>query len=241
MTDIKQFTNQFKPKFFIKMVLVFIAATIIGTLTHELGHCTMATFLGHDSKLKYASCVSSPRANPVILETLKNHSNEITSGIDFDGKQKYESIRNQIMWESTWVTMAGPLQTLLIGTLGFILLLIYHSKNVDSQKFSFTGWLLVFLSLFWIRQVFIFALSFSKFIYSGELKSRIDEIRIAHFFEINPWSIVSLTSAIGLIISIITIKLIPKRLVFTFLSAGFFGGISGLILWFRLIGPIILP
>ena len=102
------------------MVTAFIAATIFGTLTHELGHCTMETFLDHEARLKYASCVSSPKPDAVILEAIRNHSNEITNGTDFDGKQKYESIRNQKMWESTWVTMAGPLQTIFTGTLGFI-------------------------------------------------------------------------------------------------------------------------
>ena len=40
---------------FVKLFIAFIAATIIGTITHELGHYLVAKSFGYPASINYAS------------------------------------------------------------------------------------------------------------------------------------------------------------------------------------------
>ncbi len=69
-----------------------------------------------------------------------------------------------------------------------------------------------------------------------------DEVRISQMLGI-PIGIVPLILGItGLIISLIIIfKVVPNQIRQTFILAGLLGGISGYIIWLKILGPVILP
>lgn len=91
----------------------FFLCVVIGTLSHEMGHIIMAKLLGYDTVLHFGS-----------MDFYKN-------GIDGDLIcTKYENFM---------ITFSGVFVTILIGTIGFILML---KKQI---KFF---WIAVFLSLF---------------------------------------------------------------------------------------------
>jgi hypothetical protein len=47
------------PKFFFIIFLAFILFTIIGTLSHELGHIAVAKYFGYETTLDYGSMAYS--------------------------------------------------------------------------------------------------------------------------------------------------------------------------------------
>ena len=50
---------------FIKLFFAFIIVTIIGTLTHQLGHYLMAKYFGYSAKINYASVqITCPKKIP---------------------------------------------------------------------------------------------------------------------------------------------------------------------------------
>ena len=69
-----------------------------------------------------------------------------------------------------------------------------------------------------------------------------DEIKLAQYLNLPLGSIIWITGILGLLIcGYAIVKFIPKDRLLTFLVSGFLGGISGIILWLKILGPIILP
>jgi hypothetical protein len=201
-------------KLFIGLYLSFFAATIIGTLSHELGHYIVAKYQGFDARINYGSTIlSSPNPNNPIIP-----SSPIA------------------------ITLGGPLQTILTGTIGLLLLFIYRKSFRPTDKLSYGQWLIIFLSLFWLRQTANFCTWLGGYFITGTFSSRGDEIRITIFFDLPTWTIISVTAIIGaFILAIITFKFIPSRQRTTFLTAGLLGGISGYYFWLIQFGKYIMP
>lgn len=201
-------------KLFIGLFLSFIAATIIGTLSHELGHYIVAKYQGYDARINYgATFWSSPDPNNPIIP-----SSPIA------------------------MTLGGPVQTILTGTIGLLLLFIYRKNFRSADKLSYGQWLIIFLSLFWLRQTANFCTWLGGYFINGTFSSRGDEIRIANYFELPAWTVISITAIIGaFILAVITFKFIPTRQRTTFLTAGLLGGIAGFYLWLIQFGKYIMP
>ena len=53
-------------------ILLFISSTVIGTLTHELGHYTIGEIKGFNCKLSYASCACLSKKDVNILDHYKS-------------------------------------------------------------------------------------------------------------------------------------------------------------------------
>ena len=55
-------------KLFIVLFLSFIAATVIGTVSHEFGHYIVAKYFGYDAQIHYASThwQSPDPNNPIV-------------------------------------------------------------------------------------------------------------------------------------------------------------------------------
>jgi len=144
--------------------------------------------------------------------------------------------------EQFLITLGGPVQTISTALIGFIIL--YRRRlNKTNQKLDFTDWILVFFSLFWLREVFnliasiiLGFLGYRDYFFGG------DEAKLSEMLNLPVGLIPTLFGLIGFIFCIWTVfKIIPSKLRFTFIVSGLYGGLSGYGLWMQTIGPIILP
>ena len=203
----------FDRKLFIYLSLVFIIMTVIGTVSHEYGHYISAKILGFNSRINYG------------MTMLENNPNKSMS-----------------RKEAFLFTLGGPIQTILTGTLGIILLYVYRKTFYQIEKLFIFQWTIIFMSLFWLRQVCNLFTWILFYFINGKFGVRGDEIKLAKYLELPNWSILLLTALIGgLVLSIVILKFIPKKVRLTFIVSGLFGGISGYILWLRIFGKIVMP
>ena len=233
----------FNTRLFLILAAAFIVATVIGTLSHEGGHYFIAKGFGYHPRIHYASC--SFGDNEVIdsLEAIyQKHQKELEEGLPFPGKEKYEELQQGAIRNELWILIGGPLQTILTGTIGLILLFAYRKSFAAKQALSSRQWALVFITLFWLRQTANLAMWLIDYLVSGEFSSRSDEIGIALELEIPFWSLTAITGIIGMaVLVIVLLKFVPPKQRLTFVASGIAGGVTGYILWLHLLGPVLLP
>jgi hypothetical protein len=196
-------------RLFFYLVFAFIAATIIGTVSHECGHYIAARLMGFKAYFNY----------------------EMT----------WLATDNRIMTrkQTFWFILAGPLQTMLTGTIAFLFL--YNSPK-PTGKLSPGQWTLAFLSLFWLRQSANFVIWIVQYLITGFFGDRTDEINLSVYLHLPFWSIISITAITGLVVlTIVLFRFIPKPQRLTFILSGLTGGISGYLLWLVYFGEIIMP
>ena len=227
--------------------ILFIVFTVIGTLTHELGHYSAGKSLGLNCTLHYASCRCLYDAQEERNNYRKMLSNNYENRdlIPAELWDKYQELVEKATPKKNrlWVTVGGPLQTILTGTIGFLLLVMRSQKNkIQFQKFD---WLLVFLSLFWLREPFnLFFVAAQNLILGGDsyFGSTGDEVKISRGLNLWDGTVPIVLGVIGLVISLIVIfKFVPISKRKSLIWGGLIGGISGFILWMIIIGPIVLP
>lgn len=199
-------------RLFIWLFLSFILATIVGTLSHEWGHYIVAKALGYDAVIHYA--FTSYTSAPV----------------------------ERLPTDSFWISLGGPLQTLLTGTIGLILMIVQRKSFRNATTLTIGQWFLVLITLFWLRPAANFVTWIGGYFINGRFSLRGDEIKIASFLLLPLWSVLVVTALMGLLIlTIVVFKFIPAKQRLTFLCAGFAGGITGYILWLKCLGKVILP
>jgi hypothetical protein len=243
-------------KSFLILTIGFILFTVIGTISHEYGHIIVAKSFGYETTLHYGSMNYLPKGYLededviAVRDFTKDYAN-----IEYDSwpnsiKEKVEEYNN-ILQKRYWseksnrgllVSIGGPLQTTLTGTIG-LLILIWRRKSIYKNGLKALDWLAIFLSLFWLREIFNPITSIG-----GELISPNgtwfggDELHISQ--SLNLWSgtIPLILATIGTVIAIyVVFRIIPKKIRLTFILSGCIGGIAGFILWMNIIGPKILP
>ena len=143
---------------------------------------------------------------------------------------------------SNFIRSASILTPILIGTIGFILLIIYRRKYKDKLSLSFFQWALIFKSLFWLRSSFILVGGLIGMIFYKIEFSRLNDLLINRLLGWKPPLFQFIAGTIGLIVlAVVIFKFIPKAQRLTFIVAGLAGGISGSYLWMGVIGKLILP
>jgi hypothetical protein len=243
-------------KHLIFLTLGFVIFTIIGTVSHEYGHIAIAKSLGYETTLHYGSMNSYLKGylNDKDVIVFKNLTKEyVDVKYEFWPKEikekaeEYNDILERRYWneksnDGLFITIGGPLQTTLTGTIG-LLILIWRRKIIYKNGMRTLDWLVVFLSLFWLREIFNLVTSIG-----GELISPNgnwfggDELHISQ--ELNLWSgaIPIILATLGIAVTIcVVFKIIPEKIRLTFILSGIIGGITGFILWMNIIGPKILP
>src|SRR5690606_36717410 len=144
-------------------------------------------------------------------------------------KEKTEEY-NKILQKRYWnegsnkgllVTIGGPLQTMLTGTIG-LLILLWRKKFISKNGMKPLDWLAIFLSLFWLREVFNLITSIG-----GELISPNgtwfggDELYISQGLNLWNGTIPIILATFGIIISTyIIFKILPKKIRLTFILSG---------------------
>ena len=245
-------TFNFKFKFFLIAVVAFMLFTVIGTLSHELGHIATAELLGNDAKLFYGSMTSAPKGywedeDVIAFQKFFEDNRETLEANPTEGEKLLEPYFKPIQEKypdnpkrSIWITMGGPLQTIFTSVMG--LFILHFRKSKYQSKFRFLDWLGVFLSLFILREVFnachgLITELFSEIqFYAG------DEFNISNYFGWNVWTLPLIMMIIGTGVSLYVIfKVIPISDRFSFILAGLIGGLSGFAIWFGYFGPILLP
>lgn len=216
-------------------ITLFIFMTIIGTLSHEFGHILVARYYGYETQLHFGSASFKGGKFNELNKIFKRNSIAIINHTNFTERENFEELQSKIKAENLFIRWGGPLQTMLTGSIGFILLLLYRKKD------NWIQWVLIYLSLFWTREVFNFIHYIVNTIFLGK-NSKGDEMKIAKYYGFPEWSLISLFALIGFIICTYTIfYIVPKEKRNSFILGGSIGGILGFYLWMKQIGPILLP
>lgn len=231
---------QFNLQLYLYLTLGFIIATVAGTQTHEWGHYFAARYFGFDTNLHYASVTYDKVSEQVVIEAFYNKNKDKILAKETSPEKEhfvkwYQDIKNKYFL----ITIAGPLQTIVTGTLGLILLL-YQRKKIIQKGLQFYEWIVVFLTFFWSRQLGILI---QKVVYYViEHRGRGDEEKIARYLNINQWVPALTTGIIAFaILFYVVFRILPAKQRFTFLIAGASGCFLGAIIWFGFLGPVILP
>jgi hypothetical protein len=239
--------------FSIRIFVSFILFTLVGTLSHELGHITVAKYFGYKTTLHYGSMnyiYAEKESDETYIEhqkILKENLSAIKGGEDFGEREKYLELVTQLKEKypypkpnTHWIILGGPAQTILASLLG--LCILFYRKSKSKEYFVILDWLGVFLALFSLREVFNFVMGlYSNLIY-GTTNFHGDEFRLSRFLGINEWVVPTIVFILGSLISFYVIfRVIPIRYRFTFLISGLVGGVSGFAIWFGFFGKLVLP
>jgi hypothetical protein len=206
-------TTNFDRRLYIWLTIAFIIATVVGTLTHECGHYLVAKSLGCEASLHYGS-TGWWRPNP---DQATNHS------------------------DSFWILVGGPLETMLTGTIGLALLFLFRKSFVEAENLSFKQWLLIFVSLFWLRQTANFIGWLELYFINGKFTACNDEVRLAEHFNLPTGTISIITAFIGaIVLTVIIFKFVPLKQRLTFIASGLAGALTGYYLWLILLGKYLI-
>lgn len=191
----------------------FIIFTVIGTLSHEMGHIVLAKILGYETTLHYASMI-------------------------WEGESPYHLIPSNAFW----ISLGGPTQTLLTAFVG-VSILLFREVKLGKRTWNFVDWIAIFLSLFGLRQIANLFVGLFQFVFQDSISPfGGDELFIAQELNWHPGLISITTACLSLIISLVVIfRFIPAHFRLSFISGGFIGGILGYYLWLIKIGPWLLP
>ena len=227
------------------LIISFIIATVIGTLSHELGHCVVAKYYGYEVFVHSSTMHWKDKTNDTFVEaTYEKYKDSIkyNTHFDFPEKKRYDQISTKQIKDDFWISAGGPIQTMLFGTIGFLLLFFFKKSFINIDRLSLWQWILVFTASFWLRQVANYIMWIGKYILTGKWSRGGDEIILASSLGISNWSIIAPNALIGvLLLSIVYSKFIPKPQRFTFLIAGLIGGVLGFVLWLIVLGPMLMP
>ncbi len=220
------------------IIVCFIAATCIGTYTHELGHYAVAKWYGCAAKLHYGSTSYYCPEQETLREFGKLYGS--VSAIPEERKAEATLLFDQNKKQQRWITWGGVLVTLAIGTLGFLMLCY---RTFKKAKFSLGDWLLVLATFFWSRELFNLGLIGIKMITNNTANlNATDEIKLALSYGIPAYSLM-LTLAIlaAIILMVTTFRIVPRVDQRIFILGGLIGSTLGYCLWFFLLGPLLLP
>jgi hypothetical protein len=194
-----------------RVFLTFVPMPFIGTMLHEAGHIVVARILGYSTHLRYGS-------------------------MNWDAPD-YSAITNADL-HSNLISMGGPLINMGLGTVGLVAL----ARLTKLGHTEFRGWKAVatVLALFWSRQLFNAALVVGNII-CGEPWEHPDEVQIAVNLGWHPASILWSTAALAALAIVRTVWHLPKGQRIPFVLAGGSSSLVGYLVWYRFLGPLLLP
>lgn len=227
---------------FVLLTVCFMLMTVIGTLTHEFGHYATAKFLGHDAGINYrSSWNTNPQQLHYLQNTYKRYSHELKNNLNFPEKETYDKVLQTYLNHHGWIVAGGPLQTMLTGCIGALGLIVFRKKLITPTSISPGGWCLIFLALFWLRQVANLVMAFATWLKNNQASQVGDEMRLTVYLNLPLWSIQLITGGIGCVVLGAVLYIMPKQFISTFILAGLIGGVTGFYCWFYLLGPWIMP
>lgn len=193
--------------------LLFLPMAAVGTLLHEAGHLTVAAALGYETELHYGS----------------------VTWWDPGGSEPAA--------HAFYITLAGPLQTILFGTVGLGLLFRRRREAALGAR----GWAALLLALFWSRQVFNAGKILLGYVRGGEWARgggwpATDEVELAEYLGWPALSLAFGSAALGLAVcSWVVFGLVPRASRRAVLLGGGLGSLAGFAIWYGVLGPRLLP
>jgi len=234
----------FDRKLFFRLFAGFIIFTVIGTLSHECGHYLAGKLQARDS-MHIGYAYTTPGVYPAddsLTALYREHYEAISSGRHFPGEQDYQRLDDLVKRNHFLFTLGGPLETILAGTIGLIAIVVSGGRFRNTQRLRFGQWLLVFLSLFWLREITNLAVLQARMCFGYTNKMRGDEFKLALYLGWHPWSVQVILGVISLAIAlVVSFRYIPLQQRFTFITAALAGGLCGYILWLETLGEILMP
>lgn len=220
------------------LILGFILSTVVGTVSHEYGHIAVAECLGNDTQLHYASMNWDSKFRDSLDYYWTELDGDIPKVDSLNIQKRIVLLNDQSKEEAFWITLGGPLQTLLVSFLG-----LYYLYNIQKTiSWNWRNWLALFAAFFSARFIFNFAGGVIDFINKGKWSFGGDEARISWHFGLETGVIPSVMMAIGAAICLVSVfYFMPKRYRMNFIISGLLGSVLGWILWMEILGPVLLP
>ena len=229
---------------FVLLFLGFVFFTVIGTLTHECGHYFVARYFGlKGGSVHYGyTKIGTNEERAYFRKLWEQYRVEIKNNKYFPEKQEFEIERKKLSNENFYIEAGGPLETIITGTIGLLLLIIFRRKFMNSTQLNLWQWIAILVTLFWLRGSFNLAYWIGRYLITGNKTMFSDEFYLSRYLGLGPWTLSILSAVAGVLILIyIIFKIIPIHQRFSFMCAGLFGGLSGAVLWLGLVGPRIMP
>jgi len=225
-------------KYLFLFVIVLIFLTPIGTILHELGHIVVAKSLGYRTVLHHSSMSWDSDFKSDLMDRYLENKFEIENNLSFKNSRQYNIDILKLNKDKLLIYLGGVFQTIFIGSLGFLLLY----KRRKSEYFTIKDWILVFISLFWSREILNLIVGVIRGLFNKEgIYFYGDEAKISKLLNLPDWSILLPLGAIAVIVIVFIIKLIPNKLRYTFILSGIIGSPIGYFLWMHFLGSKILP
>jgi len=199
-------------KEFVFYFLKFLPLAAIGTIAHEFGHFFAALIQGHWSIISYG------------FTTLL---------IDFATYFQYLIF-----------ILGGPISTWATCFIGFSLLIFKYRKNLEdpTYKMSSGHQISLFTTLFCSRAVFNTLGWMVGRYFQGREMGTSDEEKISLYFGWAPEILLFGGMILGIIIILLcVIYFIPKSQRSVILISGIAGALIGYVIWYYLLGPVIMP
>ena len=197
-------------RLFFWLCIGFIVAVPVGTLSHESGHFLAARVQGLKAFLHYNS-TSYSCTNP-------------------EGKAVNDFL----------ISAGGPVVTDLIFILAFVILLLRKSTISERGHLNLADWVIVFLSLFCLRNLFNIVMVILYCIIPGRGSS--DEQSLSRQLGMAHWVLPLVFAVISAsVLAFVFFSIIPRRQRTVFNCATFWGSLIGYIIWFVFLGPLLLP
>lgn len=235
------FNKFINPKLFFYLTLSFFFIVPLATIYHEFGHFAMAKFLGYDTTIHYSKTKWKNQDRFIFEKLYKQNKFKIENNLPFIEKEKYVRIVEKLDADNLIILISGIVITNVTGITAFLILL-YRKKIKKINKIYLLDFILIFLSFFLIRQIYILIYGVFNSLYNKEISFLGDEAIVSKLLKI-PNGIISVLLGLitFLIFLYILFKIIPKRLFSTFIFSGLIGGSFGFIVWMFYLGPKILP
>ncbi len=233
----------FHKRLFLHLFLGFVLAVVTGIMSHECGHWLVARcygFKGQTMGYNYTHYGTPSKAWLRRDSVLSRYNSEINSGQSIH-RNEYNKLAEAKERDAFLITAGGPMQTMLAGTLGLMLLFVYRRKLFAADRLSFLQWLIIFLSLFWLREIFDVVVAIVRKC-TGHLWMEGDEFTMAKYLHLPTWSIFIASGVVSLLILwVVMFRFVPTKQRLTFIFAGLTGGLTGAYLWLVLLGPKLMP
>ncbi len=239
LNSIKFYYKSFNSRIFALTIFCFVLMTIIGTVTHELGHYAAACYFNLEPKLYHDRITYNiDNLYDRIDEIYKNNKFEIQNNLNYPSKELYSKLYDELDFAPMIISVCGPLQTIAFGTLAFIILVI--RKKINTDTFSKFDYLLAYFSLFWSREVMILFLPLAEgFLFNTSYFGG-DEVRISRHFGLWEGTVPILTGLVGLYVcSKVVFYYIPASHRSSFFTGGITGSVIGYAFWMEFLGPIL--
>lgn len=229
---------------FLRAVLASITLTIIAILIQLFSFYPLAKFFSYEISISYNQTGMCKKSEKDTIVERVNGYTIYKNGMNVDFIQKNKQIESvtQQKVEQVLIWSVAPTIFILLGTLGFVYLLKKNKQKFVPIDLSFKNWVAIFLSLFWLRELFLLLIYLFVLIMKKEDLLIINEINIADTIEVSPLLILLPLGLIAIFICYTVIFIfIPKAQRSVFIFAQLLGCITGVLLWFKIIGPLLLP